>query len=151
MHTQEDIRLAEEVRKAIAPSVSNATSISVDVEHGTATLKGVAASEAERQNVLARTRSVPGIRDIVDHLRLGDPDSQTVGEYVDDALITTAVKGKLLAENGIKSFSISVETNQGVVCLTGDVDRHEHATLAEQAAKMVNGVRRVDNRLVYKP
>lgn len=150
MHTQEDIRLAEQVRKALASYISNADAVIVDVEHEIATLKGAVANETERQNALTATRSVPGVRNIIDHLRLAGQDSQTVGEYVDDALITTAVKGKLLAESGINSFSISVETNQGVVSLTGEVDKHEHATLAEQTAKMTNGVRRVENRLVYK-
>ena len=151
MHTQEDIRLAQEVRQALASSVSKADTVIVDVEHQIATLKGVVANETERRNVLAVARSVPGVRNIIDHLRLAGHDSQTVGEYVDDALITTAVKGKLLAETGINSFSISVETDQGVVTLTGEVDKHEHASLAERTAKMTNGVRRVDNRLVYKP
>ena len=151
MHTQEDIRLAQEVRQTLAASVSNADNVIVDVEHQIATLKGVVASEAVRQNVLTAARSVPGVRNIIDHLRLADHDSQTVGEYVDDALITTAVKGKLLTEAGTKSFSISVETNQGVVTLSGDVKKPEQIPMAEYTAKMTKGVKRVDNRLIYKP
>ncbi len=151
MHTQEDTLLADQVRKALALYVSDADAITIKVDHGVVTLSGTVANETERQSAFGAVRSVPRVQSVVDHLRLPDKDSQSMGEYVDDAFITTAVKGKLLTEAGIKSFSISVETNQGVVMLTGEVGKLEHATLAEQVAKMVNGVKRVDNRLVYKP
>ena len=88
---------------------------------------------------------------MVDRLRIDDDDAQSVGEYVDDALITAAVKGNLISEAGIKSLFISVETNQGVVTLSGDVKKPEQIPLAEYTAKMTKGVKRVDNRLIYKP
>ena len=109
------------------------------------------ATETERQAAVSATRAVYGVQSVTDNLRVGDDDAQTVGEYVDDVLITASVKGKLLAEAGIKSLFINVETNDGVVILSGEVSKPDQLPLAEYTAKMVNGVKRVDNRLVYKP
>lgn len=151
MHTQEDRLLTEDVRRALAAHVNSSGDITVTVEQGTAILDGTVASEAERQNALSAARSVYKVRNVVDRLRIDDDDAQSVGEYVDDALITAAVKGNLISEAGIKSLFISVETNQGVVTLSGDVKKPEQIPLAEYTAKMTKGVKRVDNRLIYKP
>ena len=151
MHTQEDIRLAEQVRKALASYIRNADAVIVDVEHEIATLKGAVANETERQNALTATRSVPGVRNIIDHLRLAGQDSQTVGEYIDDAAITAEVKSKLLVEKNLSSLKISVDTIDGVVTLTGDVKSKEQSDRAAAVAKQVKGVKRVDNKLLIQP
>jgi osmotically-inducible protein OsmY len=48
--------------------------------------------------------------------------SETTGEYVDDAAITTKVKAAILAEPGLKTLQIGVETYKDVVQLSGFVD-----------------------------
>lgn len=151
MHTQDDLLLADTVRNALITHEDDYESITITAERGIVTLSGNIANETERKEVLRITRNVSGVLDVKDLLQVGSDDSNSVGEYIDDTLITTKVKGKILAEAGLSSFSISVETNQGIVTLRGDVDKHETASLAERVAKMVNGVKRVDNRLVYKP
>lgn len=42
-------------------------------------------------------------------------DQQTVGSYVDDAAITTAVKAKMAEDKGVSAAAISVETLNGTV------------------------------------
>lgn len=152
MHTQEDKLLAEDVRRAIAAHVTSAgAAVVVTVDHGAVVLDGVVTTEAEHQKAVSVTRAVYGVQSLTDNLRVEDDDTQTIGEYVDDVLITASVKGKLLAEAGIKSLFINVETKDGVVTLTGEVKKPEQLPLAEHTAKMVDGVKKVDNRLVYKP
>lgn len=75
---------------------------------------------------------------------------QTVGEYFDDATITTAVKGNILAEKGLSSFEISVKTTDGIVALTGATSSAESSELAGRVAKQTDGVRRVVNNLTVK-
>lgn len=53
-----------------------------------------------------------------------------VGQYTNDSVITSKVKGKLLAEKHLKSANISVTTNDGVVTLTGTVPTEEMRDLA---------------------
>ena len=151
MHTQEDRLLTEDVRRALVAHVNYPGDITVTVEQGIVILDGTVADEMEHHDALFAARSVYGVKDVVDRLRFDDDDAQSVGEYVDDALITAAVKANLISEAGIKSLLISVETNQGVVTLSGDVKKAEQIRLAEHTAKMTNGVKSVNNRLVYKP
>ena len=75
MHTQECVLLAEAVRKALASSVTDADSITVDVECGIVNLRGIIASEMERKNAFDATRSVLGVQNVIDHLRVVTPTS----------------------------------------------------------------------------
>lgn len=64
-----------------------------------------------------------------------------------DTLITTKAKTALLADTRVAGTDINVETNRGVVVLSGAV---EDRTQIEQAASIVrgiDGVKSVDNRL----
>lgn len=148
MHHTHDMQIAAKAREELALHKIDMSRVEVSVERGIVTLSGVVANEVERQNAVTTVFAIPGVQNVKINLSLED---HTVGEYIDDTLLTTAVKGKLLAEAGIKSLSVSVETNQGVVTLTGNVDRAEHIPLAERIAKDVDGVKSVDNRLMFKP
>lgn len=72
---------------------------------------------------------------------------KTLGENIDDAGITTAVKAKLAAEKVSTLTRIDVDTNQGVVALNGTVKTVEDKVRAEQIARQVKGVRDVVNNL----
>lgn len=75
---------------------------------------------------------------------------QTTGEYVDDASVTAAVKTKLANQQPSSLSRVEVETVKGVVHLIGvaktDADKAEAARLA----KLVKGVKRVDNDLTVQ-
>lgn len=77
-------------------------------------------------------------------------DSQTVGEQVDDGVITTKVKSALLADDTVKGLDINVETAQGIVSLNGVVDSQAQIDMATQIAKSVEGVKDVQNNLTVK-
>ncbi len=67
-----------------------------------------------------------------------------------DSLITTKVKTAILAEKGLKTMQISVETQKGIVLLSGFVDSTAQIARAEQVAEGVEGVKSVKNALVLK-
>ena len=72
---------------------------------------------------------------------------RTLGENIDDSGITAAVKAKLAAEKLSTLTRIDVDTNQGVVALTGTVQTEALKVRAEQIARQVKGVRDVVNNL----
>ena len=76
--------------------------------------------------------------------------SDSTGQYVDDSVITTKVKGALLGDNAVKSFEIKVETVKGVVQLSGSVDTSDQKSAAGKDASAVSGVKDVKNDLVVK-
>ena len=72
--------------------------------------------------------------------------SRTVGQVIDDTSITTEIKAKLTADTLSNLTKIGVNTRNGVVTLTGDVDSLERKARAVQIAGSVKGVRGiVDN------
>lgn len=74
-----------------------------------------------------------------------------VGVALADSEITAKVKAAILAEPGLKTLQISVDTVKGVVTLTGSVDTQSQSDTAGALAGAVEGVTRVDNRLSLKP
>jgi hyperosmotically inducible protein len=75
---------------------------------------------------------------------------ETVGEYVDDATITTKVKAAMFDEPSLKVMQIGVETMQDVVQLSGFVDSAQTKARAGELARSVKGVREVKNDLVVR-
>jgi hypothetical protein len=67
-----------------------------------------------------------------------------------DSIITARVKAALLAEKGIPSLSISVETYEGGVQLTGFVKAPEIVSRAGRVTAAVSGVRTVHNNIAVK-
>ncbi|HEY6967086.1 MAG TPA: BON domain-containing protein [Burkholderiales bacterium] len=67
-----------------------------------------------------------------------------------DTAITTKVKSALLLEKGIPSTSISVETYEGRVQLSGFVDKADIKDKAGKVAAGVSGVKAVENKLAVK-
>ena len=72
---------------------------------------------------------------------------ETAGQYVDDAAITTAVKAKLTNEGAASLTRIGVETNRGVVTLTGVAKDEATKERASERASSVKGVQGVNNNL----
>lgn len=67
-----------------------------------------------------------------------------------DSLITARVKAALLAEKGIPSLSIAVETYEGRVQLSGFVKAPDIASRAGRVTAGVSGVRTVHNNIGVK-
>jgi hyperosmotically inducible protein len=72
---------------------------------------------------------------------------ETLGEHIDDTTITSTVKTRLAAEKGTTLTRIQVDTDRGVVQLTGVVENAAERARAEQIARGVNGVKGVRNNL----
>ena len=64
---------------------------------------------------------------------------------VGDTWITTKVKSSLLANQDVSGLDISVETVNGVVSLSGEVDTQAEADRAVAIAGDIEGVTRVDS------
>jgi len=75
-----------------------------------------------------------------------DNDSRIVS----DSAITTQVKALLLAEKGVPSTAISVETYEGRVMLSGFLETKDQVAKAVRVASGVSGVKQVQNNLVVK-
>ena len=64
-----------------------------------------------------------------------------------DAGITTSVKSKLAADDTVKAYQVDVDTRNGVVTLTGDVENPAAKAMAVQLARNTDGVRDVIDQI----
>lgn len=80
-------------------------------------------------------------------LTFGCSSTQTVGEEVDDATITTKIEAKLTGDSQVSAYNVDVDTNDGVVRLSGEVEKPEARAEAEKLARDTEGVRRVINEI----
>ena len=76
---------------------------------------------------------------------------ESVGAYVDDTAITTAVKARFIENKLVDAVSISVETLKGAVVLSGFAKNTAEKTTAEALARKVDGVRSVRNDILVRP
>ncbi len=72
---------------------------------------------------------------------------RSMGQVIDDTVITTEVKAKLAADKLSNLTKIEVKTDHGVVTLNGTVDDADRATRALQITSAVNGVRGIVNNI----
>ena len=76
---------------------------------------------------------------------------ETVGAYIDDTAITTAVKARFIDNKAVDAASIKVETLNGTVLLSGFAKNTLERTTAESVARGVGGVRSVRNEIAVRP
>ena len=71
----------------------------------------------------------------------------TLRENIDDGSITTSVKTKLASDKLVTLTRVGVETNNGIVYLTGEVETAEQKSHIGSLASQVKGVKQVVNNL----
>ena len=78
-------------------------------------------------------------------------NQESVGAYIDDTAVTTAVKARMLDNKTVDGSSISVETLNGTVMLSGFAKSAAEKDVAESLAWKVTGVKAVKNQIVIRP
>jgi hyperosmotically inducible periplasmic protein len=76
---------------------------------------------------------------------------ESVGAYIDDASITTSIKARYVDNAAVDASSISVETLNGTVMLSGFAKNQVERSTAESIARKVSGVRAVRNEITVRP
>ena len=85
-------------------------------------------------------------------MSVGCRTNETPERQVDDLAITTQVKSKLAKDVGVSSVTnISVNSTNGVVTLSGQVDSSDAKVKAEDLARSVPKVVRVVDNLQVAP
>jgi osmotically-inducible protein OsmY len=75
----------------------------------------------------------------------------TAGAYVDDKVIVTTVKARLLEDKTVGGMSVNVDSLNGTVALSGFAKSNAEKAQAEAIARNTKGVREVRNNLIVRP
>lgn len=122
----------------------NANDVNVRVENSTAVLEGTVSSYAEKLAAERNALDVPGINVVENNLTVLLPATINLPS---DAEITSNIENKLLWDSQIDSTKINVQTIDGVVTLSGEVDTYWEKNQAEDLALSTLGVIDVINNL----
>jgi hyperosmotically inducible protein len=153
--------------------------IKVTVEGGIVTLSGLVATEADKAKA-ERLAHVSGVTRVDNKLttrehtkdkvkgtagKVGDKSKDVgskavdktkegaskTGEAVTDGWISTRIKTKFMGEESLRQSDIKVDTDNHVVTLSGTVPTADARAKAVAAAKGVEGVNRVVDKLKVMP
>ncbi len=78
-------------------------------------------------------------------------NQESVGAYIDDSAITTAVKARFVDSTVVDANAISVETMKGTVMPSGFAKNSAEKTTAEALTWKVGGVNAVKNEIAMRP
>lgn len=101
---------------------------------------GETPDETMRQKAIDLVSSIEKVSKVYNEITIGAPSS--LMSRSSDSLITSKVKTRLLAEKDVKSLSIKVVTDKGVVYLMGIVSQQE-SEKASDVASRTGGVQKV--------
>ncbi len=139
-------------RLLVKANVSAATT-TVDVKDGVATLGGTADNLAQKELTGMYAKDIDGVKSVTNDIVIKDPSadkasaSDTVGEKIDDASITSQVKYALLSHKSTSALKTKVTTNDGAIMITGEAASDAEKSLVTKLAKDIRGVRSVTNNM----
>ena len=81
---------------------------------------------------------------------VAEPQASTVGNVIDDTVLTTRVKSALMANPQVNSYDFKVETRKGEVMLSGFVNSQAELNLATAIVQAVDGVKSIQNNVTIK-
>jgi len=112
-------------------------------------LSGFVDNAYQIERGIAVARSIEGVKDVENAMTLKDGKT-TLGNKVDDGIVTAKVKSALLADPEVKGADIAVVTSKGEVQLSGFVDNQGQIDRAVGATSAVEGVQGVVNEMSIK-
>ena len=122
--------------------------ITVETRKGEVQLSGFVDSQAQIDRAVDIARRTQGVSAVQNKLALKTPG--TVGDKVDDAVISAKVKAAFIRDDNIKALDIAVNTNNGEVQLSGYVANESQVSRATEVARSIDGVKSVDNKMSVK-
>jgi hyperosmotically inducible protein len=147
-----DALLTTEIKaKLITVDINSTTSLGVRVADGVATLSGTVRTPADRGRMVAAARSVRGITEVVDQLRV-DPHQPDIsgrlgqaGQQLSDAALAGRIAGAIFTQTG--TTGVKVDVHDGNVILRGNVVDPKVRTAAVDTARNTSGVRSVTDNM----
>lgn len=146
----DDIAITTKVKSALlAEPTIKSFDIQVETHKGEVQLSGFVDNQEQIDRATAVAKEVQGVKNVSNKMTVKTAGS-TVGDKIDDGLITTKVKAALLANDTTKGTDISVETRNGEVQLSGFVASQAEIDQATDVARGVEGVNNVINKMSVK-
>lgn len=123
--------------------------VEVETHKGKVMLRGKVDTEEAKAAAKEIAKGIEGVKDVKNELQVVAP-SQRMDVDIKDEALTMRVKDELKKDKHFKKANIDVQTNAGVVSLSGDVPDITTSAYASWTAWIVPGVKSVKNDLTVK-
>jgi hyperosmotically inducible protein len=121
----------------------------VETRKGEVLLSGFVDSQAQIDRANAVAKGVSGVKNVLNNATIKE-STITVGNTVDDGVVTSRVKTALLGDESTKSRDIAIVTRKGEVQLSGFVDNQQQIDRAIEITHGIQGVSGVSNEMSIK-
>jgi len=131
----------------------NAGKTEVSVKNGIVTLKGEAASTAQKDLTAEYAKDIDGVKSVENAMTVAgtiDASAQTPGQKIDDASVTAQVKVALATHRSTSAVNTKVTTLNGAVTLTGIAKNSTEKILVSKLVADIKGVNSVDNQMTVE-
>jgi osmotically-inducible protein OsmY len=148
-----DAWLVAKVKSTLLFHRSVSAKTEVDVKDGIVTLKGAAASPAQRELTTEYVKDIEGVKDVRNEMTVAgvaEEQNRSIGDKIDDSSITAQVKMTLLYHRSTSAINTRVTTKDGIVTLQGKARNTAELDLASKLANDVKGVKVVVNRMIVE-
>jgi osmotically-inducible protein OsmY len=123
----------------------------IDVKYGVVTLRGKATSQAQKELTTEYAKDVEGVKSVNNEMTVsGQKTHRSVEVKIDDASITAQVKMALWVHRSTSVVNTKVETNRGVVMVSGKAKNVAEKDLVAKLAGDIKGVKSVKNRMTVE-
>ena len=138
-------------RLLVKANVSAATT-TVAAKDGVVTLGGTADNAAQKELTEVYAKDIDGVKSVKNEIlvKAAPVTTETMGEKIDDASITTQVKYALLSHKSTSALKTKVTTNDGVIAISGEAKSDAEKSLVTKLAQDVRGVKSVSNNMIVK-
>ncbi|MCX6145094.1 MAG: BON domain-containing protein [Ignavibacteriales bacterium] len=131
----------------------SASNTEIDVKDGIATLRGNATSQAQKELTTEYAKDVDGIKSVNNEMTVSgrvEKTHRTVAVKIDDASITAQVKMALWTHRSTSVVNTKVETNRGVVTLSGKAKNAAERDLVTKLVGDIDGVKSIKNLMIIE-
>ena len=132
-----------------ADSRVKGSEINVVTTQGAVVIRGKVDSDAAKQAAEDIARSIDGVKTVKSDLQVVAPSKREATDDKDEA-ITNRVNEQIAKDASLKKAGIRVQTNAGIVSLSGEVLDLMTSAQASWTAWQVSGVKSVKNDLTVK-
>lgn len=149
-----DKRLGQRVKTALQLHRNlKGRHVDVSSKNGEITLRGPAASQAQKELATEYAKDVDGVKDVKNDMTVNEVKSdseRTIAEKIDDASITAQIKASLITHRSTSALNTHIETREGVVTVSGIAANTAEKSLVSKLISGINGVVSVANNMTIR-
>ena len=146
----DDSVVTTRVKSALLDNVDiKSFDLKVETRKGEVMLSGFVDNQAQIDRAVAITKGISGVKSVDNKVSLKG-SSTSIGNKIDDSVITAKVKAALMADTSVKSLDIAVITRKGEVHLSGFINNQGQMDRAQEVARGIEGVSSVNNDMKIK-